>query len=118
VPINATTRRIMTALLTEGRVRRAYLGLVSMPAPLPAAVVRRTGQRRGPRLVDVVTGSPAAAAGLHAGDLVLSVGRQPVGDAQAIQRLLFADAVGVPLPITVLRNGAMVDVIATPSELR
>jgi S1-C subfamily serine protease len=118
VPINATTRRIMTALLTEGRVRRAYLGLVSVPAPLPAAVVSRTGQRRGLRLVDVVAGSPAARAGLHAGDLVLSVGREPVGDAQGIQRLLFADAVGVPLPITVLRNGAMVDVIATPSELR
>jgi S1-C subfamily serine protease len=118
VPINATTRRIMTALITEGRVRRAYLGLVSVPAPLSAAVVSRTGQRRGLRLVDVVAGSPAARAGLHAGDVVLSVGRAPVGDAQGIQRLLFADAVGVPLPITVLRNGAMVDVIATPSELR
>jgi S1-C subfamily serine protease len=117
VPMNATTRRIVAALLAEGRVRRAYLGLVSMPAPLPAPIAERTGQRRGLRLVEVVAGGPAAYAGLKAGDLVLSVGRTPVSDAQGIQRLLFAEAIGVPLPITVLRNGAMVDVMATPTEL-
>ena len=117
VPVNATTRRIVAALLAEGRMRRAYLGLVSVPAPLPAPVAERTGQRRGLRLVEVVPGSPAARAGLVAGDLVLSVGRTVVSDAQGIQRLLFADAVGVPLPITVLRNGAMVDVITVPIEL-
>jgi S1-C subfamily serine protease len=67
--------------------------------------------------VDVIAGSPAALAGLRRGDVVLSVGRAPVGDAQGIQRLLFAEAIGVPLPVTVLRNGAMVDVIAVPTEL-
>ena len=88
-----------------------------MPAPLPAPVAERTGQRRALRLVDVVAGSPAARAGLKAGDLVLSVGRAPVSDAQGIQRLLFADAIGITLPVTVLRNGAMVDVMAVPVEL-
>jgi serine protease Do len=117
VPVNATTRRIVSSLLAEGRVRRAYLGVVSVPAPLPAQVAERTGQRRGLRLVEVVAGSPAARAGLKGGDLVLSVGRSPVSDAQGIQRLLFAEAIGVPLPITVLRNGAMVDVMAVPVEL-
>ena len=117
VPVNATTRRIVAALLAEGRVRRAYLGVVSVPAPLPSAVAARAGQRRGLRLVDVIAGSPAALAGLRRGDVVLSVGRAPVGDAQGIQRLLFAEAIGVPLPVTVLRNGAMVDVIAVPTEL-
>jgi len=117
VPVNRTTRRIVAALLAEGRVRRAYLGLVSVPAPLPAPVTERMGQRRGLRLVEVVPGSPAARAGLVAGDLVLSVGRTAVSDAQGIQRLLFTEAVGVPLPITVLRNGAMVDVVAVPVEL-
>src|SRR6266516_4283244 len=73
--------------------------------------------RRGLRLVEVVPGSPAARSGLKAGDLVLSVGRTPVSDAQGIQRLLFADAIGIPLPVTVLRNGAMVDVMAVPVEL-
>ena len=69
------------------------------------------------RLVEVVAGSPAAKAGLRAGDLVLSVGREPVTDAQGIQRQLFAESIGVALPVTVLRNGAMVDVVAVPSEL-
>jgi S1-C subfamily serine protease len=69
------------------------------------------------RLVQVVPGGPADQAGLHAGDLVLSVARATVSDAQGIQRQLFDDAIGVPLPLTVLRNGAMVDVFATPTEL-
>ena len=54
---------------------------------------------------------------MKAGDLVLSAGRRPVAEAQSLQRLLFGDAVDVPLPMTVLRNGAMVDVIAMPTEL-
>jgi len=117
VPINGTTRRIISSLMTDGRVRRAYLGLVTAPLPLPAPLAERTGQRRGLRIAEVVAGSPAAQAGLHAGDLVLSAGRVPVGDAQGLQRLLFDDAIGHPLPLTVYRNGAMVDVIAVPSEL-
>ncbi|HEX6444368.1 MAG TPA: trypsin-like peptidase domain-containing protein [Streptosporangiales bacterium] len=117
VPINATTRRVMAALLNEGRVRRAYLGLVSVPAPLPRALAERYHQQSGLRIVEVAEGSPAQRAGLHAGDLVLTAGRQPVEDAQGIARLMFADAIGRPLPLTVLRNGALVDVIAEPVEL-
>jgi S1-C subfamily serine protease len=117
VPVNATTRRIIGALLADGRVRRGYLGLVGVPAPLPAPVAERIGQDSGLRLVEVIPGSPADRAGLHAGDLVLSAGRRPVTDAQGIQRQLFSEAIGTTLPITVLRNGAMVDVITVPTEL-
>jgi S1-C subfamily serine protease len=117
VPVNATTRRIIGTLMREGRVRRAYLGLVSTPAPLPASLAARTGQRLGLRVIDVVRGGPADQAGLKAGDLVLSAGRAPVASAQSLQRLLFSDAIGASLPLTVLRNGAMVDVIAVPAEL-
>ncbi|RBY80678.1 peptidase S1 [Geodermatophilus sp. TF02-6] len=117
VPVNDTTRRIVAALTRDGRVRRAYLGLVSTPAPLPAPLAERTGRRRGLRVVDVVAGSPADRAGLKAGDLVLEAGRQPVAEAQSLQRLLFDEAIGRPLPVTVYRRGAMVDVITVPTEL-
>ncbi|MEV6335139.1 trypsin-like peptidase domain-containing protein [Nocardia vinacea] len=117
IPINATTRRIISTLLKDGRVRRAYLGLVGVPAPLPAPVAARTGQPAGVRIVEVVRGGPADHAGLRRGDLVLSVARSEVTDAQGIQRQLFGDAIGVSMPVTVLRNGAMVDVFAIPIEL-
>jgi S1-C subfamily serine protease len=117
VPINTTSRRILATLMRDGRVRRAFLGLVSTPAPLPAGLAERIGQRQSLRIVDVVKGGPADRAGLKAGDLVLSAGRAPVAAAESLQRLLFDDAIGAPLPLTVLRNGAMVDVIAVPIEL-
>ena len=117
VPINATTRRIIDELMTAGSVRRAYLGLVTTPAPLPGPLVERTGQRSGLRVVRVVARSPADTAGLRAGDLVLCAGQVQLSRAQGLQRQLFGDAIGRPLPITVYRNGAMVDVIAMPREL-
>ncbi|MEV0618828.1 trypsin-like peptidase domain-containing protein [Nonomuraea sp. NPDC050404] len=117
VPVNGTTRSIIAALIRDGRVRRAFLGLVTSPAPLPEHLRRRTGQSGALRVVEVVPGSPAHRAGLRAGDLVLSAGRTPVGDAQSLQRLMFAEAIGRPLQITVYRNGALVDVIAEPVEL-
>ncbi|KJK51671.1 peptidase S1 [Lentzea aerocolonigenes] len=118
VPVNSTTRQIIKALRTDGRVRRAYLGIVVLPAPLPDPTAARTGQKAGVRLVEVIAGGPADRAGLHARDLVLTVGRQAVTDAQGIQRQMLAEAIGVPLPVTVLRHGAMVDVFAVPTELR
>jgi S1-C subfamily serine protease len=117
VPINSTTRRIVDTLMVEGRVRRAYLGVVGVPAPLPDDVAERTGQRAGVRVMEVVPGGPAHRAGLRAGDLVLTVARERVADAQGIQRQLFAEVIGTDLAITVLRNGAMVDVYARPVEL-
>jgi len=117
VPMNDTSRRIIAALTEDGRVRRAYLGLVSTPSPLPAALAERTGRRRGLRIVDVVPGAPADRAGLKPGDLVLEADRRPVADAQSLQRLLFTEAIGRPLPMTVYRSGAMVDVITAPTEL-
>src|SRR5216683_3477010 len=117
VPVNATTRRIISTLMQEGKVRRAYLGLVSMPAPLAAPMRERFGRASGLRVVEVVPGGPAARAGLRPGDLLLSASGNPVTNAQDLQRLMFAEAIGRRMAITVMRNGALVDVIAEPSEL-
>ncbi|MBO0770119.1 MAG: trypsin-like peptidase domain-containing protein [Actinobacteria bacterium] len=117
VPINATSRRIISTLMQDGKVRRAYLGLVTVPAPLPASLRQRLGRSAGLRVVEVVPGGPAAQSGLRAGDLLLTAAGQQVTQAQDLQRLMFAEAIGRPLAITVMRNGALVDVIAQPAEL-
>jgi S1-C subfamily serine protease len=117
VPVNATTNRIIYALMHDGHVRRAYLGLVSSPAPLPPAWAERTGRRTALRVVEVVEHSPAEASGLHRGDMVVAVNATPLGTAGSLQRLLLDDAIGSRVEITVLRNGALVDVVAEPTEL-
>jgi S1-C subfamily serine protease len=117
VPVNPTTQRIVYALLHDGRVRRAYLGLVTSPAPLPPVWADRMGRRTALRVVEVVAGSPAEASGLRPGDLVLAVNGLPLGDAQSLQRQLFESAIGRRTEVTVLRNGAMVDAVAVPGEL-
>ena len=118
VPVNGTTRRIVSALMHDGRVRRAYLGIVVAPAPVaPVWRPRLGGRATGLRVASVVAGGPADRAGLRSGDLLLTAGGHEVATAQDLQRLMFAEAIGRPLAITVMRNGALVDVIAEPSEL-
>jgi S1-C subfamily serine protease len=116
VPINTTTRRIISSLMTEGRVRRAYLGLAGATAALPPQLAQRTGRRTGVRVAEVVTGSPAAG-GLLVGDLVLTVDGNPVSTSGDLQRLMVAEAIGQRLEVTVVRNGALVDVVLVAAEL-
>ena len=117
VPINATTRRIIYALMHDGRVRRGYLGLVTAPGPLPPEWARGPGQR---------TGAPGRRGGRRQPGRVQRAARRrprprgggrPLGDAQSLQRLLFEESIGSRMEITVLRNGALVDAVAVPAEL-
>jgi S1-C subfamily serine protease len=117
IPINATTRKIISALMRDGQVRRAYLGIVSVPFPLADPLRSRFGRTTGLRVAEVVPGGPAERAGLRRGDLLITAGGRPVTRAQDLQKLMFSEAIGQPLAITVLRNDALVDVIAQPSEL-
>ncbi len=118
IPINGITRQIVATLMAEGRVRRAYLGLAGTPVPLPPSLASRREQKTGMRIEQVVAGGPAAKAGLRPGDFLVSANGEAVTSAQSLQRLMLGDAIGQPLALTVLRSEALVDVIATPEELR
>jgi S1-C subfamily serine protease len=117
VPINTTTRQIITTLMTQGRVRRAWLGIAGAQASLPPSLAGKLGRRTGLRVAQVVSGSPAAAAGLRVGDIVLAVDGQDTATSTAVQQLMVENAIGRRLEVTVWRNGALVDVIAVPREL-
>ncbi len=117
VPVNATTRQIISELLSTGRVRRAWLGVAGVPTPLPPEIATRLDQRIGLRVAEVVPGSPAGVAGIYLGDLIVTANGGPVQSVQALQRLMLGPAIGTRLPITLLRKGAFVDVVAVPAEL-
>jgi S1-C subfamily serine protease len=117
VPINATTRALITTLMTHGRVRRAWLGLAGAQSPLPPPLVAKLGRRSGLRVAQVIAGSPADQAGLRVGDIVVAVDGEDIVGSTAIQRLMVEHVIGRRLEITVWRNGALVDVIAVPREL-
>jgi len=118
VPINSASRRIIGALMRDGRFRRAFLGIAGMRRPLPPRVARALGRTAGIGLTEVVPDSPAEAAGLRDGDLILDVDAQPVGDASDLQRLMVGETIGRPLPIRILRVGEVRDLTIIPVELR
>ena len=117
VPINDSTRAIVSALMRDGRVRRAYLGVAGGPRPLPPTARRELGLDSCVELVEVVDDSPAAKAGLRVEDLLVRLDGEPVPSADALQRLMVADRIGRDVPVTVLREGRPLELRVTPVEL-
>jgi S1-C subfamily serine protease len=117
VPINATTREIVTTLMTKGRVRRAWLGIAGVTIPLPPKVAVKVGSPTGMQVASVVEGSPAQRAGIHAADIMVELDGTKIVTATAVQKLMVEDAIDRLIEITVWRNGALVDVILRPREL-
>jgi S1-C subfamily serine protease len=117
VPLNTVTRRILTALHRDGRVRRGYLGIAGGTQPLPAAAATRLGRRGAIGVMEVVEGSPAAMAGLQAGDLIVGVGGEPVSKAGDLQGYMVGAAIGRPLEMEILRDSRLVRLTAVPVEL-
>jgi S1-C subfamily serine protease len=117
VPINASTHKIIAALMHAGRVRRAWLGIAGAHIPVPPAAAAKLGTTHGLQIASVVAGSPAAEAGLRRGDIVVSVDGKNIVTATAIQQLMVEDAIARRIEMTVWRNGALVDVFVVPREL-
>jgi len=118
VPINATTRRIVAALMSEGRFRRAYLGIAGGRRPLPPRAADRLERHFGVEIIQVVEGSPAAAAGLRGEDLILDVDDAPVEQPGDLQRLMISERIGREICVRVFRNGEILEVTVRPIELQ
>jgi S1-C subfamily serine protease len=117
VPINEATHRVIGALMTEGRVRRAYLGIAGGPRPLPPQARPHARTDTCIEVVEVVRGSPADIAGLRPEDLILEVQGTPVPTVLDLQRLMVAELIGVPVTVRLLRHGRPLELKLVPAEL-
>jgi S1-C subfamily serine protease len=117
IPINSATRKIIGSLMTDGRVRRAYLGIAGGPRPLPPRVQRRLGFESGVEVVEVVPDSPASHAGLRPEDLIVELDGKPVTGVNDLQALMVADLIGTTVRALVIRNGRAIELQIVPEEL-
>ena len=117
VPINNATRRIISSLMNEGRVRRAYIGIVGGSRPLPPRIASRLAREKGIEVVEVVPGSPAGGAGLRPEDLIVAVDGEPMGDVGDLQRLMVAERIGQGIEVELVRDGTLLKLALTPREL-
>jgi S1-C subfamily serine protease len=118
VPMNAATRRIISQLMTTGRVRRAYLGIAVGPRPLPPRVAGRIGRPTAVEVIEVVPDGPAARAGMRPEDLLVELDGSPLRGTDDLQRLMTDEAIGRAVRLTVARDGELRGVTVTPDELR
>jgi S1-C subfamily serine protease len=117
VPVSATTQRIIAELISEGRVRRAYLGIAGGPRPLPPRARAETGAERGVEVVEIVTGSPAERAGVRVGDVIYELDGTPTESAADLQRLMVAERIGREAPAKLVRDGSALELTVVPAEL-
>lgn len=117
VPIDATTRRIVGALMRDGVVRRGYLGVAGGTRPLPPRAREALGIEDGIEILSVVAGSPADAAGLRPEDILVTIDREPVSRVAELQSRLTGDRAAEPIELGIVRGGANHTVTVTPEEL-
>ena len=117
VPVSATTRRIIAALISDGRVRRAYLGIAGGPRPLPPRARAASGVERGVEVIEVVTGSPAERAGIRVGDVIFEIEGEPTESATDLQRLMVAELIERATVARLVREGSVLELTVVPAEL-
>jgi serine protease Do len=117
VPINEVTRKIIGALMRDGRFTRAYLGIAGGSRPLPPRLARELRRGAGVEVVEVVDGSPAAKAGLRPEDLIVAVGGTAVEGVDDLQRLMTGELIGERVTAAVIRDGRVLELELVPVEL-
>jgi S1-C subfamily serine protease len=117
VPINEATRRIVSTLMADGRVRRAWLGVAVGPRPLPPRVAGRLDRDRAIEVIEVVEDSPADQAGLRVEDLLVELDGAALTATDDLQRLMTAERIGEQVKATVVRDGELRSVTLVPREL-
>jgi S1-C subfamily serine protease len=117
VPIDANARRILGSLIRNGRVKRAFLGVVGGSRPLPPRLAADLGRREALEVVQLLEASPAAAAGVRPGDLIIELDGAPIEGVGDLQRLLDGEAVGRRVRLRIGRGSEMVDLDLIPVEL-
>ena len=113
-----TARFVAGRLMSEGRVRRSYIGVGGQNVAVP----RKPGAPHvtpstGVLVLSVESGSPASHAGLSQGDIIIAFGETPITAVDDLHRVLTAERIGVPCGTTVLRNGARQQVTVVPNEV-
>ncbi|GAB4462346.1 MAG: HhoA/HhoB/HtrA family serine endopeptidase [Elainellaceae cyanobacterium] len=124
IPIN-TAKRIADQLIATGRVDHPYLGvqMVNLTPELKQNINEdpnspiRVQEDRGVLVVRVQNNSPAARAGVRAGDVITKVGQESVTASEQVQRVVENSRIGNPLAVEVRRNGQVVTLNITPEPL-
>ena len=123
VPFNMA-RVIMDELITAGRMRRGSTGLIAADLPMELASPRGGGVTRGAIVRKVLPKSPAAAAGIEAGDIVVSAGNQPVRSAAEFVTRTATVPLGSSIPIVLFAKGQgrlvsliSADIVVDPEEI-
>jgi S1-C subfamily serine protease len=114
----ATAQWVLTEVLTQGRVRRAYLGIAGRDRPLDRRLVRALDLpvTRALEILHREPGGPAVESDLRPGDLVIGVNDTPVDGIDALYRTLGRSPAGEPLTLKVIRRTEIVPVAITPRE--
>jgi serine protease Do len=117
VPINDATQRVIAGLMSDGRVRRAYLGIAGGPRPVPPQARATTGSNTCVEVVEVVEGGPADRAGIRPEDLILSVNETRIERVEDLQRIMVADLIDTRVDVRILRAGRLIELELEPAEL-
>ncbi len=113
-----TAALVVEQLMQHGRVRRAHLGVTGQNVPLSRRVLRHHDleESGGVLVASVAPGSPAAAADVREGDVVVALGDARIRGVDDLHRLLSDRAVGRPIPLRLIRRARSLVVEVTPAE--